>query len=44
MTRAARHGDELIAEPFPFAFNDLFTFRNNRIARVDTYVVPLSTI
>jgi ketosteroid isomerase-like protein len=26
---------------FRFAFNDLFTFRHGRIARVDSYVVPL---
>jgi ketosteroid isomerase-like protein len=28
--------------PFRFAFNDLFTFRDGLIARVDSYVVPLS--
>lgn len=27
--------------PFRFAFNDLFTFRDGLIARVDSYVVPL---
>lgn len=27
--------------PFRFAFNDLFTFRGERIERVDSYVVPL---
>jgi ketosteroid isomerase-like protein len=27
--------------PFRFAFNDLFTFRGDRIRRVDSYVVPL---
>ena len=27
--------------PFRFAFNDLFTFRDGFIARVDSYVVPL---
>lgn len=27
--------------PFRFAFNDLFTFREGLIARVDSYVVPL---
>jgi len=27
--------------PFYFAFNDLFTFRDGLIARVDSYVVPL---
>ncbi|WP_448059809.1 nuclear transport factor 2 family protein [Cellulomonas hominis] len=28
--------------PFRFAFSDLFTFRDGRIARVDSYVVPLT--
>jgi uncharacterized protein len=28
--------------PFRFAFNDLFTFRDGLIARVDSYVVPLA--
>ncbi|WP_018786458.1 hypothetical protein [Micromonospora sp. CNB394] len=27
--------------PFRFAFDDLFTFRDGLIARVDSYVVPL---
>ncbi|NRQ48669.1 nuclear transport factor 2 family protein [Aeromicrobium stalagmiti] len=27
--------------PFHFAFNDLFTFRDGLISRVDSYVVPL---
>lgn len=27
--------------PFSFAFNDVFTFRDALIARVDSYVVPL---
>ncbi|MFV2017390.1 nuclear transport factor 2 family protein [Micromonospora sp. LOL_023] len=27
--------------PFRFAFNDLFTFRDGLVARVDSYVVPL---
>jgi ketosteroid isomerase-like protein len=27
--------------PFRFAFNDLFTFRDGLIARVDSYIVPL---
>ncbi|HYN93273.1 MAG TPA: hypothetical protein VES42_05450 [Pilimelia sp.] len=26
---------------FRFAFNDLFTFRDGLIARVDSYLVPL---
>lgn len=29
--------------PFRFAFNDLFTFRDGLIARIDSYVVPLDT-
>lgn len=33
---SAEHG------PFRFAFNDLFTFRDGLIARVDSYVVPVS--
>jgi ketosteroid isomerase-like protein len=28
--------------PFRFAFNDLFTFRDDLIAQVDSYVVPLA--
>ena len=28
--------------PFRFAFNDLFTFRDRLIARVDSYVVPFT--
>jgi ketosteroid isomerase-like protein len=28
--------------PFRFAFNDVFTFRDGRIAEVDSYVVPLA--
>ncbi len=28
--------------PFRFAFNDVFTFRDGLIARVDSYVVPLA--
>ncbi|GAB7036773.1 MULTISPECIES: nuclear transport factor 2 family protein [Catenuloplanes] len=28
--------------PFRFAFNDVFTFRGDLIARVDSYVVPLT--
>lgn len=27
--------------PFRFAFNDLFTFRDGLIARVDSYLVAL---
>lgn len=30
--------------PFRFAFNDLFTFRDALIARVDSYVVPLPDV
>jgi hemoglobin len=35
------HGETVEHGPFRFAFNDLFTFRDGRIARVDSYVVPL---
>ena len=28
--------------PFRFAYNDLFTFAEDRIERVDSYVVPLA--
>lgn len=34
-------GEGVVNGPFRFAFNDLFTFRDGRIARVDSYVVPL---
>jgi hemoglobin len=34
-------GESIEHGPFRFAFNDLFTFRDDRIARVDSYVVPL---
>jgi ketosteroid isomerase-like protein len=27
--------------PFRFAYNDLFTFAGDRIARIDSYVVPI---
>lgn len=27
---------------FQFAFNDIFTFRDDLIARVDSYIVPIS--
>lgn len=29
--------------PFNFVFNDLFTFRDGLIERVDSYVVPISS-
>lgn len=29
------------AGPFQFAYNDIFTFRGDLIAQVDSYVVPL---
>jgi ketosteroid isomerase-like protein len=38
-TGTGRHRD---AGPFRFAYNDLFTFRDGLIARVDSYVVPLT--
>jgi uncharacterized protein len=34
-------GVSVAGGPFRFAFNDLFTFRDGLIARVDSYVVPL---
>lgn len=34
-------GTHLEHGPFHFAFNDIFTFRNGLISRVDSYVVPL---
>lgn len=37
-TGAGRHRE---TGPFRFAFNDLFTFRGDLIAQVDSYVVPL---
>ncbi|MDA8371060.1 MAG: nuclear transport factor 2 family protein [Nocardiopsaceae bacterium] len=37
-TGVAHHRE---AGPFRFAFNDLFTFRGDLIAEVDSYVVPL---
>ncbi|WP_306204989.1 nuclear transport factor 2 family protein [Actinoplanes sp. RD1] len=38
-TGAGRHRE---AGPFRFAYNDLFTFRGDLIAAVDSYVVPLT--
>lgn len=35
-------GNSVENGPFRFAFNDVFTFRDGLIARVDSYVVPLS--
>ena len=35
------HGVSVDHGPFRFAFNDLFTFHDGLIARVDSYVVPL---
>ena len=37
-TGAGRHRE---AGPFRFAYNDLFTFRGDLIAEIDSYVVPL---
>ena len=34
-------GRHRLSGPFRFAFNDLFTFRDDRIERVDSYVVLL---
>ncbi len=35
------HGRHREAGPFRFAYNDLFTFRGDLIAQVDSYIVPL---
>jgi ketosteroid isomerase-like protein len=35
-------GESIEHGPFRFAFNDLFTFRDGLITRVDSYVVPLT--
>jgi ketosteroid isomerase-like protein len=40
-TGIGRHRE---AGPFRFAYGDLFTFRGDLIARVDSYVVALGTI
>lgn len=34
-------GTHRVRGPFRFAYNDLFTFRDARIERIDSYVVPL---
>jgi ketosteroid isomerase-like protein len=41
VTTGEGRGTSVEHGPFRFAFNDLFTFRDGRIARVDSYVVPL---
>jgi len=41
VTTGEGHGVSVAHGPFRFAFNDLFTFRDGHIARVDSYVVPL---
>lgn len=41
VTTGEGHGVSVDHGPFRFAFNDLFTFRDGLIARVDSYVVPL---
>jgi ketosteroid isomerase-like protein len=38
-TGRGRHRE---AGPFQFAYSDLFTFRDDLIAQVDSYVVPLA--
>jgi len=38
VTGAGRHRE---GGPFRFAYNDLFTFRGDLIAQLDSYVVPL---
>ena len=42
VTTGEGRGVSLDHGPFRFAFNDLFTFRDGLIARVDSYLVPLS--
>jgi ketosteroid isomerase-like protein len=44
ITTGEGRGTHVDHGPFHFAFNDLFTFRDDRIARVDSYVVPLAAI
>jgi ketosteroid isomerase-like protein len=41
VTTGEGRGVSVAHGPFRFAFNDLFTFRDGLIARVDSYVVPL---
>jgi uncharacterized protein YndB with AHSA1/START domain len=41
VTTGEGRGETVASEPFRFAFNDLFTFHDGLIARVDSYVVPL---
>ncbi|MEU6021798.1 nuclear transport factor 2 family protein [Micromonospora sp. NPDC047134] len=41
ITTGAGRGTSVEHGTFRFAFNDLFTFRDGLIARVDSYVVPL---
>lgn len=41
VTTGEGRGTSVEHGPFRFAFNDLFTFRDSLIARVDSYIVPL---
>ena len=41
VTTGVGRGASVEHGPFQFAFNDMFTFRDGLIARVDSYVVPL---
>jgi ketosteroid isomerase-like protein len=41
VTTGEGRGRHREAGPFRFGFSDLFTFRGDLIARVDSYVVPL---
>lgn len=41
ITTGEGRGNSVEHGPVRFAFNDLFTFRGGRIARVDSYVVPI---
>ena len=42
VTTGVGRGASVEHGPFQFAFNDMFTFRDGLIARVDSYLVPLS--
>lgn len=42
VTTGGGRGSTVEHGPFRFVFNDLFTFRGGLIARVDSYVVPLT--
>lgn len=41
VTTGIGRGQTVAHGPFSFAFNDIFTFRDGLIARVESYIVPL---